>query len=473
MPLGRQQIVLDESDFYRGMSSGPYAADGGFGFDTKGVNPIVEPGVLYAPPAITNIDTGTVLGDKEIIASSADMVTTAALDRLCVGADSTDDGRFFTLDGTTLTAVGTEITTQDFVKGYTDIITYRGEAYVTSSQSINRWQSDNTINAGGFPINFTNAAVPHPAIVFEDNAYYGDRNLLLRQTTAAGTPATILTLAVGEIIIALGVDPSSGKMLISTTSSLNLSNDRTAINKLMWYDGFSNKVIKSIYVGDMVLGFHSVGGVTYCGYGRNLGLVTGSGIKFLRRLINVTLDNEQLPYKHNFASIESTLYVVDGRNVLAYGPIRKNGDNVWYNACRNTENANVLQSIFHSGSLDLGLSYATTTLSKFDFTSTAAGEFDFYTNWYHFPRPVLFRSAFVEYVGQIASTANFAFTYDIPGSTGNALSVLGGTQTSINVINNIVGFLTTHKTRSIRFRIQNSIENDGLRKFIAYYDFVE
>src|SRR3990167_5587824 len=366
--LAKQQLVIDASEFLKGMSSGPEINDGGFSTQTEAVNPIVEPGVIYAPAAAVDSDTDDRLSTTiEIIASSPDMANLGVDDRLLVGVDSDDFGTFYRYDGTKIIAVayaevftvtiatpavftstahglaagdrvklrttgalptglcvdtvyfvisagltadafqlsttdggaaintsGTQSGThrwytRNYIKGYTDIITYRGETYVTAQQHITRWQNDNTIDQKFYA--FTTANVPHPAIVFENNAFYGDNNLLLRQTTAGGTPATILTLAVGEIIITLGIDPGSGKMLISTTSSLNVSNDKTSINKLHWYDGLSNKVLKVIYVEDQILGFHSVEGITYCGYGQNLGYITGSGVKFLRKLINVTLNN--------------------------------------------------------------------------------------------------------------------------------------------------------------------------------------
>ena len=470
--LGLRHIEIDASNFLRGMSSGGDISDGGFSPDTEAVNPIIEPGVLFAPAAAADADSDNRLSTTiEIIASAPDMANLGVDNRLLVGANSSDDGTFYRYNGTKIIAAAYATdTTRNYVKGYTDIITYRGEAYVTSQSHIARWQNDNTITQDFFV--FTTSNVPHPALVFEDNAYYGDNNLLLRQTSVAGTPATILTLAVGEIIIALGIEPGSGKMLIATTSSLNMSNTLTSINKLYWYDGSSNKTLKAIYVEDQILGFHSVAGITYCGYGQNLGYITGSGIKFLRKLINVTLSSEELPYKHNMTSIGSTLYVADGNKILAYGPIKQGGENVFYYCARNKVNNLVFQSIFNVGSNKIGYSF----LGEFrtvDFSSSATlDSFTLITNWLAFPRPVFPRSVYLEYLNQIASTDNFTISYTDRNDNGIGLTADPLTQTSVRSVS-FIGFRNTDSIRSFRLTITNATENDGLIRVIIYYDFAE
>lgn len=465
--IGLQQLIIDASDWIKGMSSGPEISDGGFSTDSESGNPVNTPGVLYAPAAGIDIDTDIRLTD-EIIASSPDMVSFLGTNRLLVA----ENGSYYSYNGTKIPAVALQTDSiNTYQKGFTDIITYAGEAYVTTKEALVRWQNPSTFNNSFLAFTSTNR--PHPAIVFEDNAFYGDKNLLLRQTSAGGTPTTILTLSSDQEIIALGVDPGTGKMLISTTNSLNISNTLTSINKLLWYDGFSNKPMKSVFVEDMILGFHTIGGITYVGYGQNLGYINGSGIQFLRSLLNVTLDQQDLPYKHNFASIGKTLYVVDGAKILAYGDII-GGKKGFYYCYKNQINSNKFKSIFNAGSNKLGFSFVTSKLYTVDTSSVATlDKLDVYTNWYHFQRPVILRSMYLDMKGQIASTGNFTLSYDIPGSTGNALSVRGGTQTSINEVKDIIGFLPSHKTRSIRLRLQNATENDGIRKIIVYYDYAE
>lgn len=476
--LGAQQIVIDAAEFIKGMSSGAEISDGGFSSETEAVNPIAVPGVLYAPAQAVDSDTDARLTD-EIIATSTDDDSSLGYERKMV----TEDGKYYRYNGTKIpeAALRTDAT-NTYQKGFTDMISFDGETYATSRQTIIRWdESAAVFNASFFA--FTNDATtpakttPHPAIVFEDNAFYGDGNLLLRQTAANATPATILTLSTEQRIIALGIDPGTGKMLISITSSLNISNTLPAIHKVLWYDGFSNKVLKSVIVDDMVTAFYSVGGLVFVGYGQNLGYLNGSGITFLRRFANVTLDQQDLPYKQNFTNIGDTLYVVDGHKILAYGRIIAGGERVFYYVYRNyfgLTNTTKFKCIFNAGQNKLGISSATAKFSTLDVASTPSNLnlLDVYTKWYHFPRPVFLRNMYIQMSTQIATSANFSVNYRISkDETNRALTVSGGTTTSVYELR-YIGFIS-ERTTAVKMRIVNSTENDGIKKIIIYYDWAD
>ena len=475
MPLGSQQLVLDAAEFLKGMSSGPEISDGGFSTQTEALNLIAEPGVLYAPAQAANIDTDPVLTD-EIIASSPDHAITSVFNRLLVA----ENGTKFSYNGTKVATVATGTdATNTYAKGFTDMINYAGETYITTKQTIVRWSGTATFNNAFFT--FTTNNVWHPAIVFEDNAFYGDKNLLLRQTSAGGTPATILTLSTDQFIVALGIDPGTGKMLISTISTLNVSNSLPLTSKLLWYDGFSNKPLKSIIIEEPIYGFHILEGIVFVGYGGNIGYLSGSGITFLRKLRNVTANEEDLPYKHNFASIVNTLYVVDGSQILAFGEVIRGGKIFYYcykNYITASQSATKFKTIFPAGDAGdsttkkLAISVATTKLYTLDVTSKATlDRFELRTNWIHFPRPVNIKSLHVEYNDSIASTGNFTFSYlDQSGTTSKNLSVRNTPITSVFEFD-VIGF--QEKLKALKLLIQNVTENDGLKKITIYYDFVE
>ena len=485
--IGSKSIVLDWQTWLRGMSSSPEIADGGFSSETDAVNLIAQPGVVYAPASAVDSDTDTRLsGNGEIIATSPDMTAFGGNERLLVAADGSQDGTFFRYNGTKISAAAYATdTTRNYQKGFTDIITFAGEAYVTSKETIVRWQADNTITQDFFTFDTSYGnTIPHPAIIFENNAFYGSRDssgraILLRQTAAAGTPATILTLTADQIIIALGIDPGSGKMLISTTNSLNISQTIPAINKVLWYDGFSNKVSKSIIVEDMITAIHSHGGTNFVGYGRNLGYLNGAGITFLRKLLNVTNDDTKLPHKHSFASLGQTMYVIDGSQVLAYGPVGS-GNPIWYYAHKNRVSSNIYACIFNAGGTSgsanskLGLSFATEKFYTFDVVSVATiDELNLFTNWIIFPRPVQIRSLSVQFKAAITSSANYAFTYYDQSQVAikGTLTYFDGTQTSVTELNNIVGF--TDKLTALKIELSFGTDNRGLRLITIYYDPVE
>ena len=475
--IGKHTITLGAEDFIRGMSTSPDIRDGGFSDESDAVNPKVRPGLLYGPADTVDSDTDSVLNtNAEIIASCPDAQLSSPNERLCIAHDRDNgDGELIRFNGTKLVAVtGGLDTTQNYGKGFTDIIPYKGRAYFTSKEELGEWQTaGDTIDFSFFT--FANSAVPHPALVFENNAYYGDGNLLLRQTSAGGTPATILTLDATQIIVALGIDHGTGKMLISTISNQNISGTIPTVNKILWYDGFSNKVSKTIIVEEMVTAFHSHQGRNIVGYGRNIGLLSGSGVKFLRKLQYVTFDSNDLPYKHNFASIEDTLYIVDQDHILAYGPVLSRGSSVFYYLYDNDITASAdFRCIFNAGQGDLGLS---TTANKFhtlttDSISNTSNGIKLKSNWYQFPRPVIMRDAYIEFAGS-TNTGNVSFNYEFNDGAGvRALQEEKLASFTLAFQVGLLGFLPT-ETNSIKFQILISSANSGLRKFIASYDFVE
>ena len=476
--IGKHFVEFGAADFAKGVSTSADIADGGFSFETDAVNPLAVPGVLYSPAASVNSDTDTRLTGN-LIASCPDMTFTSPSERLYVS----DDGKAYRYNGTKLDAAGIALTAaQVWAQGFTDIVTFGGEAYVSSKASLTRWQNDNTIDAGGsWPVTFTTTNVPHPGLVYENNMYWADKNLLLIQSSVgdAVAPTTVLTLSADQMIVALGIDPSSGLMLISTKNALDVSNTISTINKLLWYDGNSAKVSKSAVVEEGITGFQSVGGSVLVGYGFNIGYLSGSGIQFLRKLKNVTASNEELPYKHKMASIGNTFYVLDGKQILAFGEILP-GRKVWYPAWSNPVNSNKPTCIANVGSKKLGIAFATTKFYTFNTSSVATADASIvYTNKYNFPRPVFIRSLYVEYADAVANSDNsrsIAYIADsIPFSSSTILTdaLYNSSGASVYVFPDITGGIKDIKVRWLQLKYTNSSTLYGLRRIIIYYDVAE
>jgi hypothetical protein len=482
--IGKQTLIIDMQELAsRGMSSGANIADGAFSNETDAVNITAVPGVLYAPAIAVDSDTDVRLTGNPI-ASCPDMNTVGATNRLVV----TDDGKAYRYNGTKLDSAGISLTTsKTWSAGFTDILTFGGETYVSSKESLTRWQNDNTIDAGAsWPFNFTNSNVPHPGIVYENNMYWADKNLLLTQSTVgdAVAPTTILTLDTSSIILSLGVDPGSGLMLIGTTNTLDTSGTLPAVNKLLWYDGNSTKVTKSVIVEDSIFGFHTVGGTTFVGYGKNLGYMNGSGISFLRKLKNVTNVQAELPYKHHFSHIGNTLYVLDGLQILAYGEVLT-GRKVFYYCFKNNVNSNKPTMLGYGGNGKLVFGFASSKFYSFDTTSVSStNTMTFYTNKYNFPRPVFLRSVYLEYATALtAGDNNRSINYQsedlqtgfqilrVQGQTGTS-GIKNESSSSVYFIDNVIGFLN-NKVRSLQLRYLTDTANSGIKRIIVYYDPAE
>ena len=467
---GGQQLVINALDIIsRGMSSGAEIADGAFSPETKAINPLRVPGSIQAPAALVNGDSDSIL-TGEIIATSPDMASYLGTDYLVVA----DNGTFYRYNGTKLVIMATTDGVNTYAKGFTEMIIFGGDAYITAKQGITRWQNDNTITAPSGSWAFTNTIFPHPAIVFENNAFYGDKNLLLRQSTPGVAPTVIMTLDSNQVIVALGIDPVSGKMLISTTYSLDVSNTLPSIAKLLWYDGFSNKPSKAVIVDDTILGFYAVGGTVFVGYGQNLGYVNGAGVTFLRKLANTTLDQDYLPSKHNFANLGKILLVADGTKVLAFGEVIS-GRKIFFYIANNFINSGKFRSICYVGDGKIGLSFDTTkfyTLNTTSIASIDASGFDFWTNWIEFPRPVLLRSMELEFIEttSLVVSGNYTITYYGQDLMNKGLTPERAVFTSES--GPILGFLS-EKTTRIKLNLSNGLTNKGLKRIIIYYDYAE
>lgn len=467
--IGKKELILNAEDFVKGMSSSDYVSDGGFSNLSTAVNLTYNPGVLYWPAQVTNADPDSRLTGN-IIASSTDDDVFLGYERKMV----TDDGKYYRYNGTKIpeAALRTDAV-NTYAKGFTDMISFAGESYITTKEKLVRWDETGAVFNASF-FSFANTTYPHPATVFENNAYYGDKNVLLQQTSAGGTPTAILTLSVDQVIVSLGIDEGTGLMLISTTDSLNMNTTLSAVNKIHWYDGNSAKSTKTVRVDECILSFHSASGVTLVGYGQNIGYMNGSGISWLRKLKNVTLSSTELPYKHNWASIGNTVYVADGKQILAYGEVLR-GRKVFYYAQSNVVNSNKYTALFPVGSGKLGFGFATTKFYVFDTTSVSSTEVtDFYTNKYMFPRPVYIRGIFFEF-GASLSNNNIVFTISslnqnqeagfVSIGDGNVQNVTG---TSTAVLDSVIG-MPKNKLRSIQFKFSVTGLNYGLVRMIVYY----
>lgn len=477
--IGKQQYVWDASEFLKGMTSGPQMNDGGFTTETDGVNLTKTQGVIYAPAAAVDSDTDTRLTGN-IIASGNDHNLSSPTNKLLV----TDDGKFYTYNGTKIpaAALGTD-SSNTYTKGYTDMISFGGggspRSYITTKQRIVEWTGASTFDfasAGSATWTFTNSTYRHPALVYENNAFYGDGNLLLRQTAVGGALATILTLSQDQVIIALGIDPGSGRMLISTTSFHDDGGTLAKASKLHWYDGFSSKTTKVVVIDEPIYGFWPVGGTVFAGYGQNLGYINGAGISFLRKLENVSVDTDQFPYKNSFCNIGRNLFVIDGDKILSYSEIIP-GQKIFYYVYQNKINSNKLKCIFDAGNNKLGFGVATSKFYTVDLTSTSSLDgLDLYTAWITFPRAINPRKVTLEFVDALGAITHtdVSFKDQANKAAGVAMTAQAGAVSTPYSVD-FLGFKNDNvePIMSCQLNITTDTNNKGFKRAILFYDWAE
>lgn len=495
--IGSQKVFeLTSDDILRGMSSSEFIQDGGFSPLTEGINPTKQPGLIYF--SAEKVDQTDDLTDDLIASCEDGTLGTSAVDRIFVD----DAGKYYDWDGTTLDNIATDGGTPNggYAKGNTQMISFgitnnRANIFTTNGQYITRLElSSDTLTATfkQFTFNASSASLvaPHPCIVFENNAFYGDGNLLRRQTSATDTTVgVIMTLPTEQIIVSFGIDPGTGYLLISTVEGPNASDTKNRICRVHYHDGFSNKSVKTIIVDDMITAFYPVGAVMYIGYGQNLGIWDGQGIRFLRKL-NVSLNSTKLPYRDNFTNIGSTLYVIEANKILAYGPVIGSSPPIFYYAFVNKDGnlvAGDLTCITNLGSGLLGFGWVdASAVEKFatlDTTSvsTLTNNFvKFYTNKYQFPTSITFNSVVIEYgvalptssayadiyIGHIAS--NSSLKYGIDTTTQIAVAA---TNTVSNVLEMAYGFPSiTTRSFYLRFDAAQVVAIERMTFFNNSYD---
>jgi hypothetical protein len=480
--IGTQQLeILNSEILLRGMSQSDHISDGGFSPDSEGVNLTVNPGLLHFPDAIDDADTDDILNaaTDTIIASSPDDVNFGGSPRRVVNGV----GQYVLYDGTKLGAVLQTDSTNTYTRGFCQMTHFDGETFITTRQTLVRWKQGTPTFTISF-LDFSAVAslsgladsFPHPLLNFENHLYTASGNELFRTAVKSIAPTVILTLADDQIITALGIDSGSGKMLIATSTAMTAALTVPSINKLLWYDGFSNKVIKSIGVEDTILALHNHEGITYVGYGLNVGYVTGSGIQFLRRL-NVTRSNATLPYQASFASVGRTLCVIERDKILAYGEIVP-GIKTWYYIYGDPDVTKDIDHIFDAGSGKLGFSYVDAAgtdaeFSTLDTTSVASSDDSvFVTNWFRFPRPILPKAVLVEFAAGITAANNFVY-YQAETDTSHTANELSEDISGSSLVKIMTGFLN-ERVSALKFRFsQGGGVNTGIRRAILYYDYAE
>ena len=93
------------------------------------------------------------------------------------------------------------------------------------------------------------------------------------------------------------------------------------------------------------------------------------------------------------------------------------------------------------------------------------------TDWVYFPRPVTITNLQLEFFSDIVSTGNLSvIAFDSERDT-HTIASLDGTITNRRVIRKMGGF--PKRVDAIRFQIENSTTNAGLKRLLIYRKVLE
>lgn len=382
--IGKNQLQLSSTEIISGMASSDYADDGSLGTSSTGLNPFIQPGVMYALASPTDISTNVV---GNIIASCEDSNAVTPQNRYLID-DSTNASNYYYDNGTAITKVKTGTSTgTTYVQGKSDFISYNGLFYASAPTVLNRWDGSTTLTEAFYT--FTDGNSHHPMLVFEGLLFIGDGNILVTIGTGGTVSSAALSLNPKEKIVALGIDPQTGLMMISVQTVYDTSDTIPSLKAVYLWNGSTPKPSRKILVDDLITAFYNVEGIVYIGSGQTIGQWNGNGVTFLRKLKNLLFSNgnTDLPYKHKFSNTRQILHIVDGNQILSYGSVISGKKGFFYTAV-NPSNSNHLTVVYPRGQERIAIGFSTGKLYSFDFSSAAAGSMSLYFNNLYFPRPI-------------------------------------------------------------------------------------
>lgn len=476
MAVGKQQLTIDAEQLVRGMATSLYTQDGALSPECISTNPFATKGVIRPMGGVADKSTNAT---SEMIASAEDSQSILADNRWLVD----DEGGYYSCasDGT-LTKELTGAQTSKYTFGFTDMVTFALQTYVTLTDDVALVNTSGTpsLDEDWWSVTKGQGALetgtPHPMLVFEGLLWIADKNVLHNVDSLWTVTPDALTLASNERIQALGIDPGTGLMLLSVQTTQNYSDTLSTKNFIYLYDGYSNKPRRKIVVDGLVTAFYNVGGTVYVGFDRKVGAFNGSGITFLRAMQNISFLGSQLLYKHHFGNIGNILLVVDGKDLLAYGEVVA-GQKGWFNVLQNPASSQAITCVAPLGSDNFGIAFAPNKWYFANLTSEAGTSMSMFTNNINFPRPVFIRSVRVittgiattgsSGIGSVAVLDNNGGTNQPPGANGTFLNLTGSTRYTFDFQ---FGGL---KLESMRLRINTDTQAFGIVRIIVFYDVAE
>jgi hypothetical protein len=484
--FGKNAISINWRDFIRGMASSPEINDGGFSPESSRLNLISERGKLN----IEGMETSKSTGLEDAIIASCEDPTYTGKDRVFLD----DTGNFYSYNGTALTkedtASGDLFTrgTTDFVAWYntTDGLQFYATTKAGANGDIVQWNKTSTLvenwwsAAGELNQGALSALTAwRPLLVFETYLYIGDKNNLHRVRSDGTTvDNSILSLDYNKTISALGIDPSSGMMLIGMTTGVDYSASRNGKSFIGVYDGYSNKLRKIVEVNGLITAFKTVDGNVFVFYGNKIGIWTGSSIKFLREMDFDIGTANYLVYPHRVESIDNTLYFCGNLDeIWAYGEIVSSQGKVFYKVV--DVNGDTLASIMNVGGNNLGFSYLHSTSKYFSIlnvtssSGVTSGASYFYSRRYSFDRPIMIRGIRM-FFGSTITTGSAEIgqvsIIDDGGTTTLIKTITQDASVTQKVVDTEdIGIKTS--IFQLKYLMEHSLS--GVEKILIYYDVAE
>lgn len=475
--IGKYQIQLGADQITSGMASSAYATDGALDVSCYGLNPFVVPGVMYGMGAYTNTSTNVVTG---MVASCEDPNGTVPNNRFFVDG-AAGAANYYTLAGTTVTKRTTGTAT--YAPGISDLVAFDTKIWGTTASKLTQWDGVTTINESYASLSDTNAL--HPMLIFQSLLWIADGNsltTLAANGSGTATPTTgVLTLSSKEKIVALGIDPVTGLMMISIETVYVNDDTVPSLKGVYLYDGISSKPTRKILVDDLITAFTNVEGNVFVGAGLTLGQWNGNGVTFLRKLQNATFATTDLPYKHHFANTRNILHVIDGNNILSYGAVVAGGKKgFFYTASTGGPSTSAHATCIaptSSYTISVASNDSTNKLLAWDYTSTAtptSGTVRFNFNNIYLPRPIYVRRIRVFTTGIVTNSNAGSIAFTSEKAVSYVTATPNFTVTAAQTPRYLFDYdFTNAKIQGMGLATIIDTVAWGFVRFVIYYDIAE
>lgn len=314
-------LTIDKKEFQKGITFDDEDESGGISPNSYGLNYFLSKGFTLIPqPSLTTISNDL----SNYIVNGCIDPSFLGDDCFLIGAD----GKFYILDGTTLTLKQTD-SGRTYTYGTTKILTFKGEIFCTSNNDIAKLPSDMTsIIANWWTVTRGHSALDanyrHPMEVVEDTLFIGDK-YKIHTWNGTGSVEAAMSLPTSFNITEL-IKSSDGRHLIAFASeTANYSHSKKSKAKIFIIDTVTLEFIREVPVADQTEATVNIGGTTFVIYGKSFGYFTGAGYKLIRRL-----ETADTIYGPRVTKIDNSILIVEDNKVLVFGDVNGKGNIFFY-----------------------------------------------------------------------------------------------------------------------------------------------
>lgn len=306
------RIILDAAKWLRGASVADTLANGGFSPSAQGVDLFRTPGTLK--PGVANFGGSTIsdMLSRGVLAWYVPRNPSGTHGLVVLTANSSDDGRIITLDGFSSSVTMASDTTRNYTKGYSDLISFKGSIFATSTTNIALSTGpDYTWWTGTLGLTALNSLYPHYMCEYEDEMYITDGRYIHKWNGAAGT---YNALDLPEDYVATSICKHNGYLWIAAEYyQTNQTGSLHGKASIFIWDGYSPSWIDEKVVNERIDTLFPHRGVLYMTTRKTFGYWNGSAIVDLWPLPGQVL-------KHQIAAVrDRILFVTGNAYVTCYG----------------------------------------------------------------------------------------------------------------------------------------------------------